>query len=106
MRCAWKGQDATKIRFDWSPPEVRTTAVCCNFGLPASSFDVFSLGVLVMKLLKGRSWTQEALNGDDLSGQLRSLETLVEILGFQPQTFYRMLDQNDPANRRLEAKWI
>ena len=67
-----------RIRFDWAPPEVRTREVR-NFGLPGaprdlrpsdlrplcfrpgSSFDVFSLGVLVMKLLRGRSWTQARL---------------------------------------------
>ena len=26
---------------------------------PGSSFDIFSLGVLLLKILRGRSWTQE-----------------------------------------------
>ncbi|CAE7243087.1 DTX45, partial [Symbiodinium pilosum] len=60
VRCAWQGiTKDQRIRFDWAPPEVRTKELR-NFGLPASSFDVFSLGILLMKVMRGRRWTQDA----------------------------------------------
>ncbi|CAJ1357013.1 unnamed protein product [Effrenium voratum] len=103
VRCAWQGNKDQRIRFDWAPPEVRTREVR-NFGLPGSSFDVFSLGVLVMKLLRGRSWTQEVLNGPDPVKRLASLAREVQDLNLKPELFYRMLDHEDAGRRPTPAE--
>merc|ERR1719243_230614 len=46
-------------RYDWLPWEVRAGAdgsgPAVNFSSPAHSFDVFSLGVLILHLLLGRT---------------------------------------------------
>ena len=44
--------DLDTIEKDWVPPEVRGPGAR-NLELPGHSFDVYSLGVLVLKLLKG-----------------------------------------------------
>ncbi|CAK0884188.1 unnamed protein product, partial [Prorocentrum cordatum] len=72
VRCAWQGDATKKVRFDWAPPEVRARG-SPNFGAPACCFDVYSLGVLVLKLLRGRAKTQELLETQKFD-QIRDFE--------------------------------
>eukprot|EP00929_Paragymnodinium_shiwhaense_P032641 TRINITY_DN18063_c0_g1_i2.p1 TRINITY_DN18063_c0_g1~~TRINITY_DN18063_c0_g1_i2.p1 ORF type:complete len:522 (-),score=128.95 TRINITY_DN18063_c0_g1_i2:397-1962(-) len=99
VRCAWQGDPARKLRFDWAPPEVRQRG-SPNWAVPAHSFDVYSFGVLILKLLRGRDWTQEALidpNRDLTRTQVESLG--VESLGLSVDLVQRMVDQKQPTNR-------
>jgi len=47
-KCSW-GEADPKI-YDWAPPEVKTKSLPVNFALPPHSFDVYSLGVLILQL--------------------------------------------------------
>merc|ERR1712203_1275216 len=63
--------------YDWLPWEVRAGAdgsgPAVNFSPPAHSFDVFSLGVLILHLLVGGTAGRRALEEVRLSGKM--LET-------------------------------
>merc|ERR1719491_1011594 len=98
VRCAWQGDPARKLRFDWAPPEVRA-AGSPNFVVPACSFDVFSFGVLLLKLLHGRTWTQDVLAQKTLLPQLRAVKTDVEAIGLQVDMLLKMLDHTRPELR-------
>jgi len=50
---------ATK-QYDWVPPEAKTTPFP-NFSAPFHSFDVYSLGVLVLRLYGGKRWARTVL---------------------------------------------
>merc|ERR1711920_845558 len=100
VRCAWQGDPEKKIRFDWAPPEVRVKSAP-NFELPAFSFDIFSFGVLLLKLLNGRTWTQDVLRHGTFARQLQAIRTQVEALGLTADLVVRMLDHDRPAERPL-----
>jgi serine/threonine protein kinase len=62
-----KGMDEDKKRrYDWLPWEVRKgadgTGPAVNFSPPAHSFDVFSLGVLALHMIIGRTKTRDFLD--------------------------------------------
>eukprot|EP00929_Paragymnodinium_shiwhaense_P053734 TRINITY_DN26914_c0_g1_i1.p1 TRINITY_DN26914_c0_g1~~TRINITY_DN26914_c0_g1_i1.p1 ORF type:complete len:705 (-),score=177.71 TRINITY_DN26914_c0_g1_i1:845-2959(-) len=48
VKCNWR-ETASK-KFDWAPDEVKLGDVDVNFEAPAQSFDVYSLGVLIVQL--------------------------------------------------------
>lgn len=103
VRCAWQGDPERKVRFDWAPPEVRASRAP-NFGLPAYSFDVYSFGVLVLKLLQGRSFAQDALHGEDLWQKLRAISKEVEEVGMSVDLLANILDRSVPAQRPLASQ--
>jgi len=78
-------------RYDWLPWEVRAGAdgsgLAVNFSLPQHSFDVFSLGVLALHLLLGRSAGRLALETARLSGRIADTTPL----GLDSQLLRRML---------------
>lgn len=78
-------------RYDWLPWEVRAGAdgsgPAVNFSLPQHSFDIFSLGVLALHLLLGRSAGRFALETARLSGRIAD----TALLGLDPQLLRRML---------------
>jgi serine/threonine protein kinase len=78
-------------RYDWLPWEVRAGAdgsgPAVNFSLPQHSFDIFSLGVLALHLLLGRSAGRLALETVRLSGRIADTAPL----GLDPQLLRRML---------------
>lgn len=97
VRCAWQGDPAKKVRFDWAPPEVRRRNVVLNFAEPPTSFDVYSLGVLILKLCKGRHWTAAVL-----PSKLTDLSLHGEVwkaVGLSTSTLSKMLDQEDAGRR-------
>eukprot|EP00439_Symbiodinium_sp_Y106_P054768 s2700_g7.t1 len=101
VRCAWQGNKDkdTRIRFDWAPPEVRTKEVR-NFGLPGSSFDIFSLGAA------GPLFWEDVVNSRDMSEKLLSITADIKELRLPPQLFRRMLDKNSenrPTPKDLSA---
>jgi len=106
VRCAWQNTPSTtgtsnpKIRFDWAPPEVRVKDAP-NFTLPGSSFDVFSFGVLILKLLKGRTWTSETLHSpkEKLQAKIAELGNTVKELHLTRFTLQRMLEHEIPGKR-------
>merc|ERR1712039_735218 len=100
VRCAWQGDPEKKIRFDWAPPEVRTKGGP-NFAPPAFSFDIFSFGVLLLKLLHGRTWTQDVLQRGTFARQLQAVRKDVEALGLNVELLVRMLDHDRPEDRPL-----
>jgi len=102
VRCAWQGDPEKKIRFDWAPPEVRVKGAP-NFGLPAFCFDVFSFGVLLLKLLHGRSWAQDVMQNNTVVPQLEAVKRDVEELGLTVEALVRMLDQSHPEKRPLPS---
>lgn len=67
-------------RYDWLPWEVRAGAdgsgPAVNFSMPMHSFDVFSLGVLALHLLLGRSAARVALENLRTSGVMPDTEAL------------------------------
>jgi len=89
VRCAWQGEPERKVRFDWAPPEVRLKGAP-NFAIPGCSFDVYSLGVLFLKLLRGRSWAQEVLESQDLQ-QIAEAAADLEALGLDAVLLQQML---------------
>merc|ERR1712203_357415 len=78
--------------YDWLPWEVRAGAdgsgPAVNFSPPAHSFDVFSLGVLILHMLLGRTAGRGALETLRVSGKMVPTETL----GVDPDLLKRMLD--------------
>mmetsp|Transcript_17175 Transcript_17175/g.36934 ORF Transcript_17175/g.36934 Transcript_17175/m.36934 type:complete len:476 (-) Transcript_17175:22-1449(-) len=98
IRCAWQGDPAKKVRFDWAPPEVRTRGAP-NFGLPPASFDIYSFGVLLLKLLRGRAWTQDALKYLSYPVQLKHSSSDLISVGLSVDTLVRMLNQDYPKTR-------
>ncbi|CAK0904994.1 unnamed protein product, partial [Prorocentrum cordatum] len=54
--------DRRQREYDWVPPEVFGRPPR-NFALPAHSFDVYSLAVLIMRLHGGKSWARKVLQG-------------------------------------------
>lgn len=102
VRCAWQGDPEKKIKFDWAPPEVRSRGAP-NFGLPPYSFDVFSFGVLLLKLLHGRSWASDVLQHNTVAPQLNAVKRDVEALGLSVDVLIRMLDQVNPSKRPLAS---
>jgi len=63
-----------KRRYDWLPWEVRAgadgQAPAVNFAPPVYSFDIFSLGILILHLLLGRSEARQALETVRLGGKM------------------------------------
>lgn len=99
VRCAWQGDSADKrVRFDWAPPEVRLRN-SPNFGDPPTSFDVYSFGLLVLKLLRGRVWTQDAIRHDTARQLLLQHGVDVVESGLTVDILCRMVDQVHPGNR-------
>lgn len=100
VRCAWQGDPERKLRYDWAPPEVRPPG-SPNFAVPGYSFDVFSFGVLVLKLLHGRTWAQDVLQQGvhALAAQLQSSRRQVEELGLAVDLLLRMVDHVRPEER-------
>lgn len=98
IRCAWQGDPERKLRFDWAPPEVRTVG-SPNFAVPACCFDVFSLGVLILKLLHGRTWAQDVLQSDALSVQLQAIRQDVEEVGLGVDVLVQMLSRPERRPR-------
>lgn len=101
VRCAWQGDPARKLRFDWAPPEVRAKG-SPNYAPPGCSFDVYSFGVLVLKLLRGRAWAQETLDSQAL-WRIQEVKDEVEALGLSPELLLRALDSPErrPSPRDL-----
>eukprot|EP00931_Biecheleriopsis_adriatica_P045849 TRINITY_DN26274_c0_g1_i1.p1 TRINITY_DN26274_c0_g1~~TRINITY_DN26274_c0_g1_i1.p1 ORF type:complete len:831 (-),score=119.94 TRINITY_DN26274_c0_g1_i1:46-2496(-) len=93
-------------RYDWLPWEVRASAdgngPPLNFEKPIHSFDMFSLGVLALHLLIGRSQARELL-GQMESGMVKgeacheSLDVDTTCLGLEPALLRQMLG---PAAQR------
>lgn len=83
--------------YDWLPWEVRAGAdgsgLAVNFSSPPHSFDVFSLGVLILHLLLGRTAGRGALDTFRVSGKMAASEAL----GIDPLLVKAML--GDPLNR-------
>lgn len=106
VRCAWQGDANKKVRFDWAPPEVRVKGGV-NYAEPGCSFDVFSLGVLILKLLKGRGWTQDALS-DPTAIPFDDAELREQLAGIQlPWNMLKgMLDHEKPENRPLPEELL
>lgn len=77
-----------------------------NFGVPATSFDVFSFGVLALQLLQGRAWVQEALNDFDkhLGHKKMKWHLASSALGLGGDLLLRMLDHASPENRPTPAE--
>lgn len=100
VRCAWQGDPERKLHFDWAPPEVRTKGAP-NFGLPPFSFDIFSFGVLLLKLLHGRTWAQDILRCKTAVEQLYAVRRDIEDLGLTVEILISMLDQVHPEKRPL-----
>merc|ERR1719487_826697 len=96
VRCAWQGDPARKLRFDWAPPEVLLKG-SVNFGKPGGSFDAFSFGVLILKLLRGRQWAQEQLNAKCVD--LSDARSDVEAVGLSVDLLMRLLDHKDAGRR-------
>lgn len=86
-------------RYDWLPWEVRKgadgTGPAVNFKPPTHSFDVFSLGVLILHMLIGRSQTRDFL--DSLKHNEKS-RVDSKPLGLSPEMLVSML-QDDPEKR-------
>lgn len=86
-------------RYDWLPWEVRKgadgTGPAVNFSPPTHSFDVFSLGVLVLHMLIGRTQTRDFL--DSLKHNENS-RVGSGTLGLDPEMLVKML-QDDPGKR-------
>merc|ERR1719171_881386 len=86
-------------RYDWLPWEVRKgadgTGPAVNFKPPAHSFDVFSLGVLILHMLIGRTQTRDFL--DALKHNEKSRVDSGP-LGLDPEMLVAML-QEDPEKR-------
>merc|ERR1719409_97846 len=63
-------------RYDWLPWEIRDgadgKAPMVNFCLPAHSFDVFSLGVLILHLLVGKTEARVILDTVKMDSRLAS----------------------------------
>lgn len=80
-------------RYDWLPWEVRAgadgTGPAVNFSLPAHSFDVFSLGVLILHLLVGKTEARTVL--DVINGGGCMVDT--SPLDLDPELVRRMLGQ-------------
>jgi len=85
-------------RYDWLPWEVRAgadgTGPAVNFAPPAHSFDIFSLGVLILHMLIGRVKARSFL--DALQNNKRSRVDTAS-LGLDPALLLRML--GEPAER-------
>lgn len=86
-------------RYDWLPWEVRKgadgTGPAVNFNLPVHAFDVFSLGVLILHMLIGRTQTRDFL--DSLKHNENSRVDSAP-LGLDPEMLVRML-QDEPEKR-------
>merc|ERR1712139_601807 len=86
-------------RYDWLPWEVRKgadgTGPAVNFQPPTHSFDVFSLGVLILHMLIGRTQTRDFL--DALKHNEKSRVDSGP-LGLDPEMLVAML-QEDPEKR-------
>lgn len=86
-------------RYDWLPWEVRKgadgTGPAVNFSQPTHSFDVFSLGVLILHMLIGRTQTRDFL--DSLKHNEKS-RVPSGPLGLDPDKLVSML-QDDPERR-------
>lgn len=81
-------------RYDWLPWEVRagadgTEGSAVNFSAPAHSFDVFSLGVLVLHLLIGKTEARALL--DTFSNGGKMVDT--NCLGIHPDLCWMMLGE-------------
>merc|ERR1712194_436983 len=100
VRCAWQGDGAKETRFDWAPPEVRS-AKSPNFALPGCSFDVFSFGVLILKMMKGRPWTREVLAQQAPLSVLLPFKSDIEDIGLQADVLAKVLDHDRPDLRPL-----
>lgn len=91
-------------RYDWLPWEVRAgadgTGPAVNFSPPAHSFDIFSLGVLMLHMLIGRPKTRaflDSLQNNENSG----VDTTA--LGVDPAMLRRMLG---PPEKRPHPKEV
>lgn len=104
VRCAWQGDPAKKLRFDWAPPEVRKRG-SPNFAIPATSFDVFSFGVLVLKLLRGRTWVQEVLADEAAPLTREALQAVgTSAVGLDADLLARMVHFSSPMARPSPAE--
>jgi len=86
-------------RYDWLPWEVRKgadgTGPAVNFSNPRHSFDMFSLGVLILHMLIGRTQTRDFL--DSLKHNEKSRVDSAPI-GLDPEMLVNMM-QDDPEKR-------
>lgn len=95
-----KGMDEDKKRrYDWLPWEVRKgadgTGQAVNFSPPAHSFDVFSLGVLALHMLIGRTKTRDFLEALKHSEKSRVNS---KPIGLDPEVLVRMF-HDSPEKR-------
>uniref|UniRef100_A0A7S1F426 Protein kinase domain-containing protein n=1 Tax=Noctiluca scintillans TaxID=2966 RepID=A0A7S1F426_NOCSC len=101
VRCAWQGDPSKKVRFDWAPPEVRKNG-SPNFASPASSFDVYSLGVLVLKMLRGRAWTQDVMQRQK-HWLIKAMDRDFEEISLTADLVLQMLSADAPGSRPLPS---
>merc|ERR1712176_411052 len=90
-----RGEDEDKRRrYDWLPWEVRKgadgTGKPVNFAPPTHSFDIFSLGVLMLHMLIGRAEARAFL--DSLQNNTRTTLNTSDI-GIEPGLLIRMLGE-------------